>query len=310
MIPTPVIIDCDPGHDDAIALFLALASEELDVRAVTTVAGNSTLDKTTRNALGVMELTGRRDVPIAVGADQPLRRPLVIAESIHGTSGLDGPLLPATSLAPVEGHAIELMAEIIATSAEPVTLIPTGPLTNIAMLIETHPDVLDNVAEIVFMGGAVELGNVTPNAEFNIYVDPEAAEIVLASDVAITMIGLEVTHQALFGANEAEMLRGRNRVCTFVAELLDFFVANHPRTYSSPGAPVHDVVAVAHVIDSTLVTTERCGVRIDTADGLGRGRTVVDRWHVTDWTPQVDVGFGLDREGFSNLLFERLDLFD
>lgn len=310
MSPTPVIIDCDPGHDDAIALFLALASEELDVRAVTTVAGNSTLDKTTRNALGVMELTGRRDVPIAAGAAQPLRRPLVIAESIHGASGLDGPLLPSTSLEPVDGHAIELMAEVIRSSPVPVTLIPTGPLTNIAMLIEDDPTVLDNVAEIVFMGGAVELGNVTPNAEFNIYVDPEAAEVVLASGTPITMIGLEVTHQALFGAKEAEVLRGRNRVCTFVAELLDFFVVNHPRTYSSPGAPVHDVVAVAHVIDTTLVTTERCGVRIDTADGLGRGRTVVDRWHVTDWAARVDVGFGLDREAFSNLLFERLALFD
>ena len=310
MSATPVIIDCDPGHDDAIALFLALASEELDVLAVTTVAGNAILENTTRNALGVMELAGRRDVPIAAGASKPLHRPLVIADAIHGTSGLDGPTLPTTSLEPVEGHAIELMAQVIEGSPAPVTLIPTGPLTNIAMLMDAHPKVLENVAGIVFMGGAVELGNVTPNAEFNIYVDPEAAAIVLGADVPITMIGLEVTHQALFGGREAELLRGQNRVSTFVAELLDFFVANHPRTYSSPGAPVHDVVAVAHVIDPTLVTTERCAVRIDTADGLGRGRTVVDRWHVTDWEVNVDVGFGLDRGEFSRLLFDRLALFD
>jgi inosine-uridine nucleoside N-ribohydrolase len=306
----PVIIDCDPGHDDAIALFLALASEELDVLGVTTVAGNSTLENTTRNALSVMELTGRRDVPIAVGAAAPLKRPLVVAESVHGTSGLDGPELPTTAIQPIDGHAIDLMAEAISSSSDPVTLIPTGPLTNIAMLMESNPGVLENVSEIVFMGGAVELGNVTPNAEFNIYVDPEAAEIVLSSGLPITMIGLEVTHQALFGSQEAELLRGRNSVCTFVAELLDFFVANHPRTYSSPGAPVHDVVAVAHVIDPTLVTTERCGVRIDTTDGLGRGRTVVDRWHVTDWQATVNVGFGLDCDAFSDLLFERLALFD
>ena len=305
----PVIIDCDPGHDDAIALFLALASPELDVLAVTTVAGNAPLDKTTRNALGVLELAQRHDVPIAAGAAAPLSRELVIADSIHGSSGLDGPSLPDTALAPVDESAVDLMAELITRSPSPVTLIPLGPLTNIAMLLTTHPEVADNVSEIVFMGGAAEIGNVTPNAEFNIYVDPEAAHVVMSSDLPVTMIGLEVTHQALFGAAEAESLRGRNRVCTFVAELLDFFVANHPRTYSSPGAPVHDVVAVAHVIDPTLVTTERCAVRIDTSDGIGRGRTVVDRWHVTEWSPQVDVGFKLDREAFSRLLFERLETF-
>lgn len=306
---TPVIIDCDPGHDDAIALLLALASEELEVLAVTTVAGNAPLDKTTRNALGVMELAQRHDVPIAAGAAGPLSRELVIADSVHGSSGLDGPILPDTSLTPAAETAVELMAKLIGRSSSPVTLIPLGPLTNIAMLLADHPEVVEKVAEIVFMGGAAEIGNVTPNAEFNIYVDPEAADMVLSSGLPITMIGLEVTHQALFGASEAEWLRGRNRVCTFVAELLDFFVANHPRTYSSPGAPVHDVVAVAHVIDPTLVTTERCAVKIDTSDGIGRGRTVVDRWHVTEWAPQVDVGFELDREAFSQLLFERLESF-
>jgi pyrimidine-specific ribonucleoside hydrolase len=305
-VSIPVIIDCDPGHDDAIALLLAVASPELEVLGVTTVAGNTTLDKTTRNALTVLELAGRADIPVAAGASVPLSRELVVAEYVHGTSGLDGPVLPEPSGSPVDQPASAFMAGLIRSSPEPVTLIPTGPLTNIAQLFRDHPDVIDRVRAITFMGGAAEIGNITPNAEFNIYVDPEAADEVINCGSPVTMIGLEVTHQALFGEREADLLRGRNRASQFVAELLDFFVANHPRTYSTPGAPVHDVVAVAQVIDPTLVTTERCGVRIDTGDGLGRGRTVVDRWHVTDWVPNLDVGFGLDRESFSKLLFERL----
>lgn len=302
----PVIIDCDPGHDDAIALLLAVASPELDVLGVTTVAGNTTLDKTTRNALSVLELAGRNDIPVAAGASAPLSRELVIAEHIHGESGLDGPVLPEPSGSPVEQPAAAFMAERIRSSPVPVTLIPTGPLTNIAQLFRDHPEVIERVQTITFMGGAAEIGNTTPNAEFNIYVDPEAADEVVNCGLPVTMIGLEVTHQALFGEREANQLRGRNRASQFVAELLDFFVVNHPRTYATPGAPVHDVVAVAQVIDPTLVTTERCAVRIDTGDGLGRGRTVVDRWHVTDWIQNLDVGFGLDREAFSELLFERL----
>jgi pyrimidine-specific ribonucleoside hydrolase len=303
---TPVIIDCDPGHDDAIALLLAVASPELDVLGVTTVAGNTTLDKTTRNALTVLELAGRPDIPVAAGAEAPLSRELVVAEYVHGTSGLDGPVLPEPTSSPVDARAADFIAELIRDCDSPVTLIPTGPLTNIAQLFRDHPDVLDRIGGITFMGGAAEIGNITPNAEFNIYVDPEAADEVVRCGLPVTMVGLEVTHQALFGEREADLLRGRNTASRFVAELLDFFVANHPRTYSTPGAPVHDVVAVAHVIDPTLVTTERCGVRIDTTNGLGRGRTVVDRWHVMDWEPNLDVGFGLDRESFSNLLFARL----
>lgn len=302
----PVIIDCDPGHDDAIALLLALASPELEVLGVTTVGGNTTLDKTTRNALTVLELAGRGDIAVAAGADRPLSRELFVAEYVHGESGLDGPTLSEPVADPVAAHAVDFLATTILASPEPVWLIPTGPLTNIAMTLWRYPEVATNIHSITFMGGAAEIGNVTPNAEFNIYVDPEAAARVLSSGIPLTMIGLEVTHQALLGATEAEILRPANTCSRFVAELLDFFVENHPRTYSEPGAPVHDVVAVAHVIDPTLVTTERCAVKVDTTDGLGRGRTVVDRWHVTDWHAQVDVGFILDRTGFSELLLGRL----
>ena len=303
---TPVLIDCDPGHDDAIALLLAVASPELDILGVTTVGGNTTLEKSTRNALTVLDMADRPDIDVAAGAVAPMSRPLVVAEHVHGASGLDGPVLADPSRDPVDAHAVDFLAERIGSSSEPVVLIPTGPLTNIALLLALHPDVMENIASITFMGGAATIGNTTPNAEFNIYVDPEAASRVVSAGIPITMIGLEVTHQALFGESEAESLRGVNRNATFVAELLDFFVVNHPRTYERPGAPVHDVVAVAHVIDSTLVSTERCAMVVDTSDGLGRGRTVVDRWHVTDWEENVDVGFQLDTERFTAMLLERL----
>ena len=302
----PVIIDCDPGHDDAIALLLAVASPEIELLGVTTVAGNTTLDKTTRNALTVLEMAGRSDIPVAAGADRPLSRELFVAEYVHGESGLDGPILKSSEASSIDTHAVDFLAETILGSPEPVAVIPTGPLTNIAMLLGRYPEVVANIDSITFMGGAAEIGNVTPNAEFNIYVDPEAAARVLTSGVPMTMIGLEVTHQALLGADEAEILRPLNPAARFVAELLDFFVANHPRTFRAAGAPVHDVVAVAHVIDPTLVTTELCGVQIDTSNGLGRGRTVVDRWRVTDWSRDVAVGFELDSQRFTNLLLDRI----
>lgn len=303
----PVVIDCDPGHDDAIALLLAAASPELDLLAVTTVAGNTTLDKTTRNALRVLELAGQSRIPVAAGADRPLHGRLTTAEYVHGESGLDGPRLDEPATAPVDGHAVDLLWETIRSSQSPVTVVPMGPLTNIALLMEAHPDVVDNVARIVFMGGAAHIGNVTPGAEFNIYADPEAAARVLAAPTPITMIGLEVTHQALVGSVEADSIRGNGRCATFVSELLDFFASNYPRRFPGGGVPVHDVVAVAHVIDGSLVATERVGVRVDTGEGLSRGRTVVDRYGVTDWEPTIDVGFGVDRDRFVRLLFDRID---
>ncbi|HYA10014.1 MAG TPA: nucleoside hydrolase, partial [Gaiellaceae bacterium] len=201
----PVIIDCDPGHDDAIAILLALASPEVELRGVTTVAGNQTLDKTTRNALKVLELAGRADIPVAAGADRPLERTLRTAANVHGESGLDGPDLPEPTARPVDAHAVELLAELI----EPgVVLVPTGPLTNVALLLQRHPDVRERLDRIVWMGGAIAEGNVTPAAEFNAFVDPEAAAAVFASGIELTMIGLDVTHQALFTPAHAERLRG------------------------------------------------------------------------------------------------------
>lgn len=299
----PILIDCDPGHDDAIAILLALASPEVELRAVTTVAGNQTLGKTTRNALKVLELAGRSDIPVAAGADRPLRRTLRTAAHVHGESGLDGPALPEPEARPVDAHAADLLAELI----EPgVVLVPTGPLTNVALLLERHPDVCGRLERIVWMGGAIAEGNVTPAAEFNAFVDPEAAAAVFASGIPVTMIGLDVTHQALFTRAHAERLRGTGTAGRVVAELSDFFQLFHERRYGMDGSPIHDALAVAHVIDPTLVTTVNCNVEIETASQFCDGRTVVDRWLVTDRPRNAHVGVALDAERFLELLVERI----
>jgi len=299
----PIVIDCDPGHDDAIAILLALASPEVELRGITTVAGNQTLDKTTRNALRVLELAGRADIPVAAGADGPLVRTLRTAANVHGESGLDGPDLPEPVTIPVDGHAADVLAELI----EPgVVLVPTGPLTNVAMLLERHPDVRERLERIVWMGGAIAEGNVTPAAEFNAFVDPEAAAAVFGSGIPVTMIGLDVTHKALFDSGHAERLRGTGAVGRAVAELADFFLEFHRQRYRFDGAPIHDAMAVAHVIDPTLVTTLRCNVAIETASQYCDGRTVVDLWHVVDGPRDADVGVDVDAHRFLELLVERI----
>jgi len=302
-VSTPVVIDCDPGHDDAMALLLALASPELELRAVTTVAGNQTLEKTTRNALKVLELAGRSDIPLAAGADAPLRRRLRTAADVHGESGLDGSNLPEPTKHPVDAHAAELLADAI----EPgVVLVPTGPLTNVALLLERHPDVRDRLDRIVWMGGAIALGNVTPAAEFNAFVDPEAAAAVFTSGIPITMIGLDVTHKALFMTEHAERLRNTGSVGRTVAELADFFLRVHRERFGFSGAPMHDAMAVAHVIDPTLVTTLGCNVAIETQSQYCDGRTVADLWQVLDGPRNVHVGIDVEAERFLDLLVERI----
>jgi inosine-uridine nucleoside N-ribohydrolase len=307
--PTPILLDCDPGHDDAIALLLALASPELELLGVTTVAGNQTLDKTTANALRVLEFVGRGDVPVAAGADRPLARELFIAAYVHGESGLDGPALPPPQGSPVDQHAVDFLAERVLGSDRPVTLVPVGPLTNIALLLARHPEAAGNVERIVLMGGAVAEGNVTPAAEFNIYVDPEAAWRVFRSGVPVTMIGLDVTHKALFRDEHAERLRAAGDVGRMVAELYDFFIEYHRRTYGEEGAPIHDAVAVAQVLRPGIVETLHRHVDVDCESQLCRGRTVVDLWHRTGNDPNTDVGVDMDADGFLELLCERIATF-
>lgn len=305
-MPIPVILDCDPGHDDALAIMLAVADPAIDLLAVTTVAGNVTLENTTVNALRVLDMVGRPDIPVAAGADRPRIRELSTAASMHGDGGLAGPLPVAPSRPPSSLTAVELIAQVLTEASEPVTLVVTGPQTNAAAALESLPHLRDRIARIVFMGGAVDLGNWTPAAEFNIWVDPEAADVVLRSGLDLTMIGLEVTHQAWLADEHADALRGRGDCGQFVAELLDHFVGFHQERFGWEGAPIHDAVTIAHLIDPTLVTTVFANVQVDLESELCVGRTVVDRWRVTERTPNCHVGLGIDRDRFVTLLMDRL----
>jgi purine nucleosidase/pyrimidine-specific ribonucleoside hydrolase len=293
----PVLLDCDPGHDDAIALLLALGSDELDLRGVTTVAGNQTLEKTTANAIRVLELAGRAEIPVAAGAGRPLVREPRVAEDVHGETGLDGPDLPPPQADPSPQHAVDFLAERI----EGATLVATGPLTNVALLLARYPEAKPE--RIVLMGGAIAEGNVTPAAEFNIWADPEAAQRVFMSGLDVTMVGLDVTHKALVNPDQ---LRGSGRIGEVVAELLEFYGGFHRSVYGWDGSPIHDAVAVAHVIDPELLEVERLNVRIDTESELCRGRTVVDVWRRTGLEPTANVAVGIDPERFVDLLQQRL----
>lgn len=300
----PIVMDSDPGHDDAMAILLALASPEVELRAVTTVAGNQTLDRTTRNALVVLEIAGRTDVPVAAGAKAPLHRPLRTAPAVHGESGLDGPVLPPPTASPVEAHAADFLAQVIKPG---VVLVPTGPLTNVALLLERHPDVVERLEAIVWMGGSIAEGNVTPAAEFNAFVDPEAAAAVFASGIPLTMIGLDVTHRALFTPAHAGRLRDAGRTGRFVAELSDFFLRFHERSYGFAGSPIHDAMAVAHVIDPTLVTTRQVNVEIETESRFCDGRTVADLRGTTGRPPNAEVGVDVDASRFLELFCSRIE---
>jgi inosine-uridine nucleoside N-ribohydrolase len=304
MTSAPILIDCDPGHDDAIALLLALASPELELLGVTTVAGNQTLEKTTANAIRVLDFVGRDDIPVAAGADRPLVREPVVAAYVHGETGLDGPDLPPPQRQPLAEHAVDFLAARVTG----ITLVAVGPLTNVALLLSRHPDARPE--RIVLMGGSIGLGNVTPSAEFNIWADPEAAAQVFASGIELTMIGLDVTHEALLMTEDAERLRASGRTGRMVAELYDFFHGFHRDTYGFGGSPIHDAVAVAYAFRPQLVQTEHRHVAIECESELTRGRTVADLWRRTGAEPNAHVGVDVDGRAFVELLLGRLPTLD
>ena len=286
----PVIIDCDPGHDDAIALVLALASPELDVKAVTSSAGNQTPDKTLRNVLRMLTLLKRPDIPVAGGALKPLMRELIIADNVHGESGLDGPALPEPGFAAQSCTAVELMANILRDSVEPVTIVATGPQTNVALLLNSHPELH---AKIV---------------EFNIYVDPEAAEIVFQSGLPVVMAGLDVTHKAQIHVEDIEHFRRiGNPISTIVAELLDFFLEYHKdEKWGFVGAPLHDPCTIAWLLKPEMFTTVERWVGVETQGKYTQGMTVVDFYNLTGKQPNATVMLDVDRQAFVDLLAERL----
>jgi purine nucleosidase len=305
----PCILDCDPGHDDAVAILLAAASPALHLRAITTVGGNGPLDKVTRNARAVCTLAGIRDVPIAAGADRPRRRPLETAAHVHGESALDGPALPEPDVPLDPRPAVRLMADVLAAAGEPVTLIPTGPLTNVAALLEAEPELVrERVREIVFMGGATGRGNHAPYAEFNVYVDPEAAELVLAAPVPVTMVGLNLTHQAIATPEMVARLEALDtELGRVVAGWMTFFGSTYERLWGLPGPPVHDACAVALAIDPTLVRCVDAFVAIETEGRWTRGATVVDLHDRLGREPNARVAMELDAPRFWDLLLAAVE---
>ncbi len=306
----PVLIDCDPGQDDALALLLALASPELDVVGVSAVAGNQTLDKTTANALRVLELAGRTDIPVAAGADGPLAGELVVAADAHGETGLDGVDLPPPGTEPVPEHAKDFLRAKIEAAESPVTLVALGPLTNVALLLEAHPEAAARIDRIVLMGGAIHEGNQTPSAEFNIWIDPEAAALVFESTLDVTMVGLDVTNRAVLSNADASSLRGAGPVAEAAADMVDFYLRFYNEAYDHGGAPIHDAVALAYVFRPDFLTVERRHVQVDTSDGVCRGRTAVDLRRRTSLPePNASVAVDIDVDAFRNLLLERLRAF-
>jgi inosine-uridine nucleoside N-ribohydrolase len=302
----PTVVDCDPGLDDALALLLVLASPELELLGVTTVAGNQTVEKTTANALQVLELAGREDVPVARGADGPLVGELVVADDAHGESGLGGLVLPEPTAEPANEHAVDFLAERLLGADRPITLFALGPLTNVALLLALHPEVTRGIDRIVLMGGAIGEGNMTASAEFNIWIDPEAAASVFESGLDVTMVGLDVTNRAVLTPEDAERLRGGGPVGAAAASMLDFYLGFYEAAYEHGGAPIHDAVAVAQVVRPEVVTTLPRRVDVELG-GLCRGRTVVDMRRRTILPePNARVAVDIDVQAFRDLLLERL----
>jgi purine nucleosidase len=306
--PVPTLLDCDPGHDDMVAILLAAAHPRIDLLGITTVAGNGTLERTTQNARAVCSMAGIREIPIAAGAPGPLVGALRTAEHVHGESGLDGAELAAADVPLAPEHAVDLMARLLREAPEPLTLVPTGPLTNVALLLRTYPDLAERVREIVLMGGSTDVGNVEPLAEFNIHVDPEAADVVFSSGLPVTMCGLNVTHQALATEAVLERLGGLGTpLAETVVRLLVFFRDRYRDIWGLPAPPVHDPVAVARVIDPELVRCEEAHVAVELHGKHTRGATVCDRFGVRGRTPNARVAMELDAAGFWDLVVGAVD---
>ena len=302
-----VLLDCDPGHDDMMAMMVAIAHPGIDLVGVTTVAGNQTGDRTFANAGKVLTLLRETGIPLARGCDQPMVRPLETAPNIHGTSGLDGADLPDSGVVARTEHAVEFLEAHLVGADKPLTLVPTGPLTNIGMLLRKNPRVAEKIDRIVLMGGGVYDSNVTPAAEFNIYVDPEAADIVFNCGRPITMVSLDVTNRAMLTMDDIAAIRDmKGRVSSVVAPLLRFFAGAYEENFAVAGAPLHDALAMMTAAEPDIITTRHLRVDVETAGIHTRGRTVVDVYGVTGRAPNAEVSFELDLDRFKKHIFDAI----
>lgn len=307
--PLPIIIDTDPGQDDAVAILLALASPELEVLGITAVAGNVPLALTEKNARKICELAGRPDVKVHAGAIRPMVRSLVTAEEVHGKTGLDGPVLPEPAMTLQDQHAVDYLVEtLMARPAGTITLCTLGPLTNIALALVREPRIASRIKQIVAMGGGYfEGGNVTPAAEFNIYVDPHAARLVFEAGIPLTLIPLDCTHQALTTAKRVEAFRAmNNKSGPATAAMLDFFERFDENKYGTDGGPLHDPCVIAWLLQPELFEGKLVNVSVECESELTMGMTVVDWWRVTKRAPNATVVRNVNAEGFFKLLTERI----
>ena len=307
--PKKIILDCDPGHDDAIALLLAHGNPNIELLAVTTVVGNQTLEKVTRNALSVARIANITNVPFAAGAVRPLIRNVEVAPDIHGDSGLDGPVLPEPAIQLDKRHAIDLIIDtIMSHPPKTVTLVPTGGLTNIAMAVRKEPKIDERVKEVVLMGGGYHVGNWSAVAEFNIKIDPEAAHIVFNEKWPVTMVGLDLTHQALATPEVIEKISAiKTKPAKFVLEMLEFFGKMYKQAQGFTYPPVHDPCAVAYVINPELIKTKRVPVDIELTGTLTLGMTVADFRFPPDDSCHTQVATELDHTGFWDLIVDSLE---
>ena len=306
--PTPIILDCDPGHDDAVAILLAVSSPAIKLLAVTTCFGNCSIEDATRNALRILTLAGATDVPVGRGAGDPLVAPLELGNYVHGKSGLDGPEMPEPGFEVSEHSAVELMHSILSSHADPVTMVITGPMTNMAQLLRTYPGDAKNISEVIFMGGSTERGNHTPSAEFNTFADPEALQEVIDSGLPIRIVGLNLTHQALAIPEVVDrMMAMDHSIGKTCAEWMGFFGSSYRSVWSFDAPPVHDPCTIAALIDPTLITWQKTFLAVELEGKWSRGETITDLHNRLELEPNAQVAITLDSPRYWDLVLEAID---
>ena len=305
-----IILDCDPGHDDAVAIMLAAINPKIELLGITVVAGNQKLEKTVNNALKVCNHLNL-DVPVYSGMSRPMIREQLIADDIHGETGLDGPKFEELKIKAEDKHAVNFIIDTLMNSDEKVTLVPTGPLTNIGMAIRFEPRIIEKINRIVLMGGSYQLGNMTPAAEFNILADPDAAHIVFSSGVKIVMMGLDLTRQASATKEVVEKIKSlNNKASKLFVDLMEFFAASQKNVYGWSAPPVHDPTTIAYIIDPECIEVKPMFCEIELWSERSYGRTLCDYFGILKKEPNVDVAVKLDFDKSWNLVYENLKLYD
>ena len=306
-----IILDCDPGHDDMVAIILALSSPEINLLGITTVAGNQIVDKTFNNALRILTLLGVKGIPVTRGSEKPILRVLKTAPEFHGISGLDGAELPEPKNMGLQTNSIDFIVDTLQKSKDKIYIVATGPLTNIAISILKAPEIKSKIERIVLMGGAIHDSNITPSAEFNIYVDPEAAKVVFDSGIPLTMVGLDVTNRCVFTFEEIKTLKNSKKsLSRIIGNLLQYFAQSNLKYYGIEGAPLHDPLTVAYTINKDILKVKEYHVDIETKGEYTTGATVVDIYGISGKNPNAEVAVDVDVGMYKSMIFEAIKFFE